>query len=405
MEDKQSSRLAPDLPPRAHVKKRARLILAGVGVVLALLAVRTVISNIASRRHLDSLVAQNARSYVRVVQPKLAANGGKLVLPGTLRGYVDAPIYARASGYVKRWDVDIGAHVKQGQVLAELDTPDLDQELVQAQAQRQQAEAALALARTSYGRAKQLRSRDAVSQQELDDREGAYNQDVANLAAADANMKRLSELKRFQNITAPVDGVVTQRNVDIGDLVTAGNSGAGRPLFTVVQADRLRLYVQVPQANASQIKLGEKVSVVQPEFPDQSFEGKVTQTAQAIDVTTRTLQTEITLPNADGRLMPGAYVTATLLAPSAARFTVPSNVLLFRSEGASVAVVDANGRVRIQPIVIARTLAQSLEVASGVSPGERLVLNPDDSLATGDIVTVMPDQKADASAAASGAHA
>jgi RND family efflux transporter MFP subunit len=395
----------PDLPPRVHVRKRARLVLIAVGIVLALFAIRTVVANVMSRRQLDARVSENARSYVHVTQPKLAENGGKLVLPGTLRGYVDAPIYARASGYVKRWDVDIGAHVKRGQVLAELDTPDLDQELVQAQAQRQQAEAALALARTSYTRAQQLRAHDAVSQQELDDREGMYNQDVANLAAADANMKRLSELKRFQNITAPVDGVVTQRNIDIGDLVNAGNSGAGHALFTVVQADRLRLYVQVPQANAAQIKLGEKVSLAQPEFAGQVFEGSVTETAQAIDVNTRTLQIEITLPNADGKLMPGAYVTATLPVPSAARFTVPSNVLLFRSEGASVAVVDSNGRVRIQPIVIARTLAQSLEIASGVGPNDHLVLNPDDSLATGDVVTVVRGQPAGATGAsgASGA--
>jgi RND family efflux transporter MFP subunit len=396
-----------NLPPRGHVMKRARLVLIVVGIVLALLAVRTVVANVVNRRHLDSLVAKNARSYVHVVEPKLSANGGKLVLPGTLRGYVEAPIYARASGYVKRWDVDIGAHVKQGQVLAELDTPDLDQELVQAQAQRQQAEAARALASTSFTRAQQLREHDAVSQQELDDREGAYNQDVANLAAADANMKRLSELKHFQNITAPVDGVITQRNIDIGDLVNAGNSGAGRPLFTVVQADKLRLYVQVPQVNAAQIKVGEKVGVVQPEFPDQIFDGRVTETAQAIDVSTRTLQIEITLPNADGKLMPGAYVTATLAVPSAARFTVPSNVLLFRSEGASVAVVDANGRVHIQPIVIARTLAQSLEIASGVGPNDHLVLNPDDSLATSDSVTVMPSQSSTTTGAtgASGASA
>ncbi|KVG30640.1 efflux RND transporter periplasmic adaptor subunit [Burkholderia ubonensis] len=377
-----------DLPSRTRVARRARLALVGFAVVLVLLATRSVVANRLNARHLDQLVTQNQQVYVRVVEPSLAANGGHLELPGTLRGYVEAPIYARASGYVRRWNADIGAQVKQGGVLAELDTPELDHELTQAQAQRQQASAALALARTSYNRAQQLRTRDAVSQQELDDRQGAYNQNLANLAAADANVKRLSELKGFQNIIAPVNGIVTQRNVDVGDLVNAGNSGTGRALFTVVQADKLRLYVQVPQTYAQQVALGQHVSVTQPELAGQTFDGVVTHTAQAIDIVTRTLQIEITLPNADGKLMPGAYVTASLPMASAARLTLPSNTLLFRSEGASVAVVDANGRVRLQPVTIARTLGKTLEIGTGVNPGDRVVLDPSDGLAAGDKVNV-----------------
>ncbi|KVO93617.1 RND transporter MFP subunit [Burkholderia ubonensis] len=377
-----------DLPSRTRVARRARLALVGFAVVLVLLAARSVVANRLNARHLDQLVTQNQQVYVRVVEPSLAADGGHLELPGTLRGYVEAPIYARASGYVRRWNADIGAQVKQGGVLAELDTPELDHELTQAQAQRQQASAALALARTSYNRAQQLRTRDAVSQQELDDRQGAYNQNLANLAAADANVKRLSELKGFQNIIAPVNGIVTQRNVDVGDLVNAGNSGTGRALFTVVQADKLRLYVQVPQTYAQQVALGQHVSVTQPELAGQTFDGVVTHTAQAIDIVTRTLQIEITLPNADGKLMPGAYVTASLPMASAARLTLPSNTLLFRSEGASVAVVDANGRVRLQPVTIARTLGKTLEIGTGVNPGDRVVLDPSDGLAAGDKVNV-----------------
>ncbi|KWI13025.1 efflux RND transporter periplasmic adaptor subunit [Burkholderia ubonensis] len=377
-----------DLPSRTRVARRARLALVGFVVVLVLLAARSVVANRLNARHLDQLVTQNQQVYVRVVEPSLAANGGHLELPGTLRGYVEAPIYARASGYVRRWNADIGAQVKQGGVLAELDTPELDHELTQAQAQRQQAAAALALARTSYNRAQQLRTRDAVSQQELDDRQGAYNQNLANLAAADANVKRLSELKGFQNIIAPVNGIVTQRNVDVGDLVNAGNSGTGRALFTVVQADKLRLYVQVPQTYAQQVALGQHVSVTQPELAGQTFDGVVTHTAQAIDIVTRTLQIEITLPNADGKLMPGAYVTASLPMASAARLTLPSNTLLFRSEGASVAVVDASGRVRLQPVTIARTLGKTLEIGTGVNPGDRVVLDPSDGLAAGDKVNV-----------------
>ncbi|WP_186042487.1 efflux RND transporter periplasmic adaptor subunit [Burkholderia gladioli] len=407
MEDKHPSSVGMhpdqlDLPSRTLVARRARLALIGFAIVLLLLAARSIVADLLNARHLDQLVTQNQQVYVRVAEPSISADGGRLQLPGTLRGYVEAPIYARASGYVRRWNTDIGAHVEQGRVLAEIDTPELDQELSQARAQRQRASAALVLARTSYDRAQQLRMRDAVSQQELDDRQGAYSQDLANLAAADANVRRLSELKGFQNITAPVNGIVTQRNVDVGDLVNAGNGGTGRALFTVVQADKLRLYVQVPQAYAQQIVLGQHVSVIQPELAGQTFDGVVTHTAQAIDIGTRTLQIEITLPNLDGKLMPGAYVSATLPVGSAARLTLPANTLLFRSEGASVAVVDASGRVRVQPITIARMLGKTLEVASGVNPGDRVVLDPGDGLATGDLVNV--EAPAAPAAGASAAH-
>ncbi|MEK6350413.1 MAG: efflux RND transporter periplasmic adaptor subunit, partial [Burkholderia sp.] len=195
-----------DLPARAQVRRRTRLALVVVAVVLAALAARTLVADYLNRGRLDRLAEQNARQYVSVVEPSPSKGDTRLALPGTLRGYVEAPIYARANGYVSRWDVDIGTRVKAGQVLAELDTPEVDQEYAQAVAQRQQVQSSLALAKTSFDRAQQLRQRDAVSQQELDDRQGAYNQAVANLSAADANVRRLTELKGFQKIVAPVDG-------------------------------------------------------------------------------------------------------------------------------------------------------------------------------------------------------
>lgn len=392
-----------DLPARAQVWTRARFALLVIGLLLAALALRTVIADLMNGNRLDALTAQNARQYVNVVQPSTAAGDARVALPGTLRGYVEAPIYARASGYVQRWETDIGARVRQGQLLAVLDTPELDQELAQASAQRQQVASTLALAKTSFDRAQQLRQRDAVSQQELDDRQGAYNQGVANLAAADANVRRLTELKGFQRIVAPIDGVVTQRNIDVGDLVNAGNSGTGRALFTVVQADRLRLYVQVPQTYAQQVKLGQHVSVTQSELPGQQFDGAITHTAQAIDVASRTLQVEITLPNPDGRLLPGAYVKATLPMAPVGTLTIPANTLLFRAEGPNVAVVGANGQIRLHPVTIARTLGQTLEIDSGISASDRLVLNPSDSLANGDEVTVAQAAKP-ARAASAGAR-
>ncbi|KWH47846.1 efflux RND transporter periplasmic adaptor subunit [Burkholderia stagnalis] len=390
-----------DLPARAGVWRRARIVVIVVGVLLAAGAARTIVSNVTNRNRLDALTAQNARQYVNVVHPADAASGGRLSLPGTLRGYVEAPIFARASGYVLRWQADIGAHVKQGQLLAELDTPELNQELAQATAQRQQAQAALALAKTSFERAQQLRQRDAVSQQELDDRQGAYNQGTANLAAADANMRRLTELKGFQRIVAPIDGIVTQRNVDVGDLVSSGN--AGRALFTVVQADRLRLYVQVPQAYAQQVKTGQHVSVAQAELPGQTFDGTITRTSEAIDVATRSLQIEITLPNPDGRLLPGAYVQATLPMAPAGRLSIPANTLLFRAEGPTVATVDAHGQIRLKPVTVLRTVGQTLEIDGGITPDDRLVVNPSDALANGDQVVIAKQPPQPASGAAPGA--
>lgn len=381
-----------DLPARASVWKRARLVLIIIGLLLAAGALRTVIADLMNARRLDAVAVQNTREYVTVVQPTPSTGSSRLTLPGTLRGYIDAPIYARASGYVLHWDADIGAHVKQGQLLAVLDTPELDQELAQAQAQRQQVASTLALAKTTFERAQQLLQRDAVSQQEFDDRQGAYNQNVANLAAADANVRRLTELKSFQKIVSPIDGVVTQRNIDIGDLVNAGNSGTGRALFTVVQADRLRLYVQVPQSYAQQVQLGQHVSVVQSELPGQTFDGTITHTAQAIDVATRTLQIEITLPNANGRLLPGSYVQATLPIAPVGSLTIPEDALLFRAGGPSVAIVDANGKIHLHPVTVARTLGQTLEIDNGVSAADRIVLNPSDSIANGDQVIVEQPQ-------------
>lgn len=377
-----------DLPSRSLVWRRGRIAVLLVALLLAAGATHTILANLRDARRLEGMTEQNARQYVTVVRPVPAGDDGRLVLPGTLRGYVESPIYSRASGYVVRWYADIGAHVQQGQLLAELDTPEIDQELAQAIAQREQSASTLALAKTSFDRARQLRERDAVAQQELDDRQGAYNQDVANLAAADANVRRLTQLKSFQRIVAPITGVITQRNIDVGDLINAGNGGVGRALFAIAQADPLRLYVQVPQAYAQQVARGQHVSVTQAELPGMTFDGTVTRTADAIDVATRSLQVEITLPNHDGKLMPGAYVQAALHTDAPGTLTVPGNTLLFRAEGPRVAVVDANGRVHLQPVTITRDLGQSLVIGTGVSAQDRIVVNPSDSLADGDSVIV-----------------
>ncbi|MEX3787427.1 efflux RND transporter periplasmic adaptor subunit [Paraburkholderia sp. BR14374] len=377
------------LPPRQREWKRAKIAILIVFVLLAIGTLRTVIANVMQNREVTATAQQNATQYVNVVTPQQTDGGGNTLLPGTLRGYVESPIYARATGYLLHRYVDIGARVKQGQLLAELDTPEIDQELAQALAQRQQINSSLALAKSSLERWQQLRQRDAVSQQELDERQSTYTQDLANLAAADANVKRLQQLESFKRIVAPFAGVVTQRNVDVGDLIDAG-SGTSRALFALAQSDPLRVYVQLPQAYAQNVAVGQKVVVTQAELPGQQFNGTITHMSGAIDVPTRSLQIEVTLPNPDARLRPGAYVQVEVPAAAHERLTVPGNALLFRAEGPRLAVVDAKGNVSLHKVVIAVDLGQQLEIESGISPTDRIIINPSDSIADGDHVQVQP---------------
>ncbi|MPW18273.1 efflux RND transporter periplasmic adaptor subunit [Paraburkholderia sp. CNPSo 3157] len=378
------------LPPR-HLEWRRAKIAVLVVLLLAIGALRTVVANIMQNRSVAQMTQQNAKQYVDVVTPKDNDGSNMTVLPGTLRGYVESPIYARATGYLLHWYADIGARVKEGQLLAELDTPEIDQGLAQAVAQRDQIQSSLGLAKSSFERWQQLRQRDAVSQQELDERQSTYLQDVANLAAAEANVKRLRQLEGFNRIVAPFAGVVTQRNVDVGDLIDAG-SGASRALFALAQSDPLRVYVQLPQAYAQNIKVGEDVVVTQAELPGQQFNGRITNISGAIDVPTRSLQIEVTLPNPDGKLRPGAYVQVALPSGARAQLTVPGNALLFRAEGPRLAVVDSNGVVHLRKVVIAQDLGQTLEIESGIEPTDRVIINPSDSINDGDHVEVMHSQ-------------
>jgi RND family efflux transporter MFP subunit len=380
------------LPPRNREWKRARI---AVWIVLALLAVgalRIVVVDVLQSRTVAETTRQNAVQYVNVVSPTQTDGGGNTLLPGTLRGNVESPIYARSTGYLLHWYADIGTRVKQGQLLADLDTPEIDQELAQALAQRQQTSSSLGLAKSSLERWQQLRQRDAVSQQELDERQSTYAQDLANLAAADANVQRLRQLESFKRIVAPFAGVITQRNVDVGDLIDAG-SGTSRALFALAQSDPLRVYVQLPQAYAQNVADGQNVVVTQAELPGQQFHGAITHISGAIDVPTRSLQVEVTLPNPDGKLRPGAYVQVALPAAAHARLTVPGNALLFRAEGPRVAVVDANGNVQLRKIVIAQDLGPSLEIESGIEASDKIIVNPSDSIADGDHVQIAQPQR------------
>jgi RND family efflux transporter MFP subunit len=374
---------------RAQILRRAKIAGVAVLILLALGAARTVTSRLFHARALEAATVEQAKRYVITVKAKPSDGGQPLVLPGTLQGYVESPIYARSSGYLMRWHKDIGSRVAKGELLADIDTPEVDQQLSQAVAARQQAAASLELAKSSFERWKKLRQEDTVSQQELDERRSAYAQAQANLAAAEANVRRLQQLESFKRVVAPFAGVLTRRNVDVGDLIDAGNGGTGRALFSLAQTDPLRIYVNVPQANAQLVRPGQEVTVKQAELSGL-FHGTVARTAGAIDTTTRTMQIEINLPNSDGKLLPGAYVEVALPGGAADSLVVPPNTLLFRAEGPRIAVVDGSGRVKLHPVTIGRDFGHVTEIVSGITANDQLVLNPPDSLADGDAVAIAP---------------
>ncbi|CAN5487898.1 efflux RND transporter periplasmic adaptor subunit [soil metagenome] len=376
-----------ELAKRGQVVRRAKIAAIVVLVLLAVGAGRTVISRMHNNSALAEGTAERGMLYVNTTIAKTTDATQTLALPGTLQGFVQSPIYARSGGYVKRWTRDLGSRVRKGEVLAEIETPEVDQQLSQAVAARQQALSSLDLAKSTAERWEALRKKDAVSQQELDERRSASAQAGANLAAAEANVQRLKQLENFKRIVSPVDGVITRRNVDTGDLVDPGAGvGVARALFIVTQTDPLRLYVNVPQTYAQLVKPGQVVSVTQAELRGQKFPGVVARTGASIDAASRSMQVEISLPNGTGTLLPGAFVQVSLPLAASARLAIPNNALIIRGEGVRVAVVDAKGAVRLKTIQVGRNYGERVEVLEGLANGERVVLNPPDSLSDGDVV-------------------
>ena len=379
---------------RARVVRGTRIVAVVVLVLLVVGAGRTIVGRMANARVLEDNVAASSIQYVKTTVAKTGEAGQTLALPGTLQGFQQAPIAARSAGYVQRWTKDIGSHVTKGEVLAVIESPEVDQQLSQAEAARQQAAASLALAKSTVERWEALRKKDVVSQQELDERRSGATQAVANLAAADANVARLRQLQGFTRVLAPFDGFITRRNVEVGDLVDS----SGKALFVLTQMDPLRIYVNVPQSSAQLVRAGQKVVVTQAELRGRACDLTVERAAGAIDPATRTMQVEINLPNRDGSLLPGAYVQVDLPLAGAKTLVVPTNVLLFRGEGTRVALVDAASRVRLKPVTLGRNLGESIEVLGGIADGDRLVVNPSDSLAEGDSVALAVGDEGPASA-------
>jgi RND family efflux transporter MFP subunit len=326
---------------------------------------------------------------VAVINPSTEPASEELVLPAQLQAYAESAIYSRTNGYVLRWYKDMGSHVKKGELLADIDTPEVDQELSQARATRQQIEAQLQLAKSSAERWDNLRKTDSVSQQEADQEMSAYRQAQANMAATDANVRRLEQLESFKHIYAPFAGVITRRNTDVGALINAGSAGQSRELFNLAQVDPLRVFVSVPQMNAPSIRAGMPAYIELREYPGQKFSGKVVRTADAIDPATRTLNTEVDLPNHDGHLLPGAYAQLHFAVPiKTTRISVPVNALLFRPEGPRVAVVGQDGKVHLRSIIIGRDFGTKVEVLGGLDASDRVVVNPADSLEDGQEVNI-----------------
>ena len=369
--------------------KRAKI---GAGVVAAGLLAGGIIVMVARVFHASALAAESelhAKQYVTTVTPKAGGGGLPLTLPGTLQGVNEATVYARSNGYILRWSKDIGSSVKKGELLAEIAAPEIDQELSQAIAAQQQAASSEGLAKSTAERWLSLREKDAVTQQDLDERQSTYLQAQANLASAAANTLRLRNLQGFNKVVAPFDGVVTSRNIDVGDLVDAGNGGVGKALFRVAQIDPLRLYVFVPQVYAQQVKIGDAVTVTLPGQQGEEYQGIIARTARAIDTGTRTMQVEIRVPNPKEALIAGAYVQVNLpIKQDGEALLIPVNVLLFRPDGPRVATVDSAGRVRLTPVKLGTDFGSSVAVLDGLKAGDRMILNPADSLADDDIVTL-----------------
>ncbi len=376
-------------PEPAPTTQRAKYIVGGILAFLFIGGIVVLVTRSFQATALAAATDAHAKRYVTTIVPKQAGGGLPLTLPGTLMGINEATVYARSNGYILRWTKDIGSSVKKGDLLAEITAPEVTQELSQAIAAREQAASSESLAKSTADRWKSLRQKDAVTQQELDERQSAYLQAQANLAAAQANEARLRDLQGFNRVVAPFEGVVTSRRIDVGDLVDAGNGGAGKALFTVAQVDPLRLYVYVPQAYAQQVKVGDVVTVSLPERPGEEYQGAIARTARAIDAVSRTMQVEIRVPNPKQALISGAYVQVTLpIKQDGTALLVPTNVLLFRPDGPRVAAVDGEGRVRMSPVTLGTDFGTIVAVTSGLHPDDRIILNPPDSLVDGDIVTL-----------------
>ena len=362
----------------------AIIALAALGGVLA----RGILTRLGAQTALKRETAVMEVTAVSVVKPQHLSPTQDIVLPGNVQPYYNSPIYARTSGYLKRWYVDIGAHVKKGQLLAEIETPELDQQLKQARANLATAQANLSLSQITAARYERLRNTNAVAHQDVDNAMGANSANTAIVRADQASVGQLEAMQSYEKVYAPFDGVITFRNTDLGHLINAGNGGLSTELFQIVQPEALRVYVNVPEPYAKQVKPGLQAQLELAESPGHSFVGKLVRTAQAIDYSTRTLLIEIAVDNRTSQIFNGAYAQVHLkLSAPASTVVIPVNCLLFRAEGLRVAVVK-NGCIELRQIKPGSDFGDRIEVISGLNGDEEIVINPPDSIVSGQAVRI-----------------
>jgi RND family efflux transporter MFP subunit len=365
---------------------------AGSGRILGILFVIALLAAIfyglhvrsSHEKELTQATDEAAVPTVNVIRPQAGSAAQELVLPGNVQAFTETPIYSRTNGYLKKWYFDIGSHVRKGQLLAEIETPEVDQQLQQSRAELERIQANMELAGVTSNRWQSLLAKHAVSQQEADQARSNYIAAQAAVDASKANVRRLEQLQSYEKITAPFDGIITARNTDIGDLITAG-SGATNPreLFHLAATGKLRVYVAVPEVYADAIHNGDKADLAQDSNPSVKIPGRIVRNASAIDHTTRTLNVEVDVDNRDNALLPGAYVFVHFHVPGAVNtVTIPSNALLFRSEGLRASVVR-NDRVQLVPVTIGHDYGGTVEVTSGLNPSDEIILDPSDSITNG----------------------
>lgn len=382
----------PPAPPRDHDPRVRRYVLIAIGAAVVL-AAWGIVTRLSARIALERAAADAAIFTVATTHPSRGPGSDLLVLPGSVQAFYEAPIYARTNGYLRIWYTDIGASVKKGQLLAEIETPEVDQQLRQAEADLATAQANYQLARTTNERWQGLLATESVSKQDADERAGDAAAKAAVTQSAAANLQRLRELESFKRVLAPFDGVVTQRNTDVGALINAGEA-PGSALFRVADTHRLRIYTSVPQSYAGLIHPGLVAGLEFADRPGKRYEAEVTSTARALDARSRTLQVELQIDNRSGELLPGSYTQVEFdLRGGSGTLRIPANAVLFRAQGLLVATVDSTSHAHLRAITQGRDFGKEIEVLAGLEPGDTLIVNPPDSLTDGMQVRVLTPGK------------
>lgn len=386
----------------SQTSRRGLIILLGVLAVLLIAIFFGIHSRVRAEADLAQATENAATPVVNVTHPEANAPNQEIVLPGNVQAFSDTPIYARTSGYLKHWYFDIGAHVKQGDLLAEIDTPEVDDQLQQARADLATAQANLQLAEITAKRNEELLKSRSIATQDRDNAVGALNADKTIVNSKEADVTRLERLQSYEKVHAPFAGIITARATDVGALIDAGAAPSARELFHLSSIDKVRIYVAVPEAYSRAIEIGSTAGVTLDEFPGKRFDGALVRTANALDPATRTLTAEVDVNNSQGELLPGAYASVHLPLPSdlrAATVTVPSNTLIFRKDGLQVALVR-DGKAQLVPVKIGRDYGDKVEIVSGLQTADNVILDPADSLVGGSAVQIKAPDKATASGSA-----